>query len=158
MNSVQTELRCEDYDFPAEKIYDLVDHMQRKHTLEDCEFDWRCELFEKGFYEHTDLMVHIQYWHGHKNETLQAFFGRKVCFGKRMQIWQEYELSAWSCVLLVSSYKIVEAEHYQNVKKDNKETDDIIKIVVYMVESFSHRLNVIENGKWQITEERNCKH
>ena len=38
-------------------------------------------------------------------------------------------------------------EHDENDIKDNKETDVIIKKLVDMVESFGHRLMVIENGK-----------
>ena len=72
--SVQTEqLRCEECDFPAEEIYDLVDHMQREPPLEDFEFEWRCEHCEKGFFEQPELIFHTQYAHGENIKHCKHF-------------------------------------------------------------------------------------
>ena len=187
--SVQTEqLRCEECDFAAEEIYDLVDHMQREHPLEDYEFDWRCEHCGKGFFEQPELIFHIKYAHEENIKHCKHFLEGRCVFGNHCRFSHEKnrEIEKIKCMFCDESFdsksqlmihrknvhpkrvkecknskngscqhgpvfcwyhhtKIVEVEHDENDIKDNKETDVIIKKLVDMVESFGHRLMVIEN-------------
>ena len=88
--SVQTEMiTCEECESPAEDIYDLVDHMHREHPLENYQFDWRCEHYEKGFHEQKRLLLHIQYEHNETNKVCRHFLEGNCFFGN--ECWYSHE-------------------------------------------------------------------
>ena len=83
--SVQTDqIRCEECEYPAEDIYDLVDHMRGNHSLddsEDFEHSFKCEYCDKGFHERKDLMLHIQNDHSSQVKQCKHFLEGRCVFG-----------------------------------------------------------------------------
>ena len=82
--SIQTEaILCEECDYQAEEIRELVDHMHAEHIFEDYEheYGWRCEHCEKGFHERKELMKHIKHDHIEKAKLCKFFAEGRCVFG-----------------------------------------------------------------------------
>ena len=79
--TVQTEIiRCEECEFPAEDINDLVYHMHEFHPLER-ESDIRCHYCGENFETKRDLMIHRKNAHIEKVKLCSYFAEGKCIFG-----------------------------------------------------------------------------
>ena len=89
--TVQTEIiRCEECEFPAENIHDLVYHMHEFHPLES-ESDIKCHYCGENFQTKRDLMSHRKTTHIEKVK-LCSYFGEGKCnFGD--ECWYNHSIS-----------------------------------------------------------------
>ena len=79
--AVQTEIiRCEECEFPAENIHDLVYHMHEFHPLES-ESDFICHYCGENFETKRDLMSHRKDTHIEKVKFCSYFAEGKCIFG-----------------------------------------------------------------------------
>ena len=78
--SVQTEIiRCEECEYPADDMHELVDHMHGAHPLDndDC---IKCDSCWKEFRVQSDLVVHIQNEHSDKVKLCSHFLEGRCIF------------------------------------------------------------------------------
>ena len=79
--TVQTEIiRCEECEFPAENIHDLVYHMHEFHPLES-EIDIKCHYCGENFETKGDFMTHRKDAHIEKVNLCRFFAEGKCDFG-----------------------------------------------------------------------------
>ena len=77
--TVQTEIiRCEECEFPAEDMHELVDHMHGSHPLE-LESEFKCH-FEECFVDKKHLMQHRKEYHIEKVKPCSYFIEGKCDF------------------------------------------------------------------------------
>ena len=70
----QTEIiRCEECEFPADCMNDLVYHMYESHPLEEDENKFECNICSDKFRTKSDLMVHKKNVHPEKVQTCLNF-------------------------------------------------------------------------------------
>ena len=70
----QTEIiRCEECEFPADCMNDLVYHMYESHPLEENEQKFECNFCSDNFKIKGDLMVHKKYVHQEKVQICTNF-------------------------------------------------------------------------------------
>ena len=72
--SAQTEvIRCEECEYPAEDMHDLVDHMHGSHPLEDYKENIEYNYCGGFFLERSDLMDHLKQEHADKVPVCTLF-------------------------------------------------------------------------------------
>ena len=79
---VQTEIiRCEECEFPAENVNDLVYHMYEVHPLEEFENSMKCHYCEDKFKSKSEVMAHRKLVHIEKVQFCKNFNDGKCYFG-----------------------------------------------------------------------------
>ena len=80
--SVQTEIiRCEECEYPADDMHDLVDHMHGSHPLESYQDGMTCNHCGEELQTKSDLMMHIQKEHSEKVKVCDYFIEGMCTFG-----------------------------------------------------------------------------
>ena len=80
--SVQTEIiRCEECEYPADDMHDLVDHMHGSHPLESYQDGMTCNHRGEELQTKSDLMMHIQKEHSEKVKVCDYFIEGMCTFG-----------------------------------------------------------------------------
>ena len=107
--SVQTEIiRCEECEYPADDMHELVDHMHWSHPLEDYENDdyIKCSYCREEFHIKSELMMHIQNQHPEKVKQCVFFIEGKCTFGN--ECWfshdQSKPLEEFKCAICESKF------------------------------------------------------
>ena len=93
----QTEIiRCEECEFPAECMNDLVYHMFEFHTLEDKDKDqsYKCNFCSHKFISKNELMMHKKTDHSEKVQLCIHFSDGVCTYGNRC--WFSHEVKSLS--------------------------------------------------------------
>jgi len=131
--SVQTEvIRCEECEYPAEDMNDLVEHMHGSHPLDDYKENIECTYCGGFFLEKNDLMFHIQQDHADKLPVCTYFLEERCTWGE--SCWfshdQAKKLEGFKCTICgdisISKSELMKhrkIEHTRKVRQCKHETN-----------------------------------
>ena len=125
--TVQTEIiRCEECEFPAEDVNDLVYHMYEFHPLEEYDKGMECHYCSDKFKSKSELMIHRKNDHIEKVQFCIYFSNGKCAFGDTC--WFSHDPSPrksfheYKCSVCEETFKIKsvfmnhrKAKHSENV-------------------------------------------
>ena len=129
--TVQTEIiRCEECEFPAEDVNDLVYHMYEFHPLQGNEKGMECHYCDDKFESKRDLMFHRKQAHIEKVQFCVHFNDGKCAFGDTC--WFSHDASSkkscqeYKCSICEKEFKIKSVFMYHR-KTEHSETVPICK-------------------------------
>ena len=118
--TVQTEIiRCEECEFPAEDVNDLVYHMYEFHPLQVNEEGMECHYCSNKFESKSELMIHRKLLHIEKVQFCVNFNDGKCTFGDTC--WFSHDTSSkrscqeFKCNICEKEFKIKSV--YMNHRK-----------------------------------------
>ena len=132
-SSAQTEIiRCEECEYPAEDMHDLVDHMHGSHPLDDYIENIKCNYCGDYFPAKSDLMNHIHQEHEDKVQVCIYFLEDRCTWGD--SCWfshdQEKKLAGFKCTIcgqkFLSKSELMrhrKLEHTRKVKQCKNDTN-----------------------------------
>ena len=104
--SVQTEIiRCEECEYPAEDMHDLVDHMHGAHPMDNDGI--KCDDCWKEFQVQSDLLAHIQNEHNKETKLCNPFLERRCIFGDSCWFVHEGSKQVADLMILFSSPNLI---------------------------------------------------
>ena len=122
---VQTEIiRCEECEFPADDMNDLVYHMYEFHPIEDNEIGIKCYYCSNKFITKSELMMHRKQFHDEKVRVCNGFSDGKCVFGD--DCWYSHNpdnevlLEDYTCNICDNIFKD-KSEYMHHRKKEHKE-------------------------------------
>ena len=107
----QTEImQCEECEFPADCIIELVDHMHEFHPLENKRPDIECNYCGLAFQTKSSLMIHRKEGHTEKVSSCVNFKEGKCDYGELCWFSHdqnaETQLNEYACNLCEKKFKI----------------------------------------------------